>query len=187
VKEWMRVHRRSAVICGLTLLLPLYILLRLFAGLWDMYGAYQSDVDYLIPRIARLDGLLQQEERLRESHARAVAEINTLVYPATENRATVTANLQTAVRGILSGAGLSVSNSQVLPRVDQGGFDYLGLRLTVRGRLEELDAALRTLGEYQPLVLVTSVDIKPGRVSRSRPGEQTLSATLQVLSLRVQQ
>ena len=88
---------------------------------------------------------------------------------------------------MLVDAGLSVSNSQVLPQAERAGFDYLGLRVTVRGRLEQLDDALRALAEYQPLVLVTSVDIKPGRVSRSKPGEQTLSATLQVLSLRTQQ
>lgn len=187
MKEWVEVHQRSAIICGLTLLVPLCIVLYLLLGFWQAYTDYQSDIDYLEPRIARLEGLLARADSVREGHDRAMAEFGSLVYPASEDRAAASANLQSVVRQIFTSAGLSVSNSQVLPVSQQGGFDYMGLKLTVRGGLDAFDDALQALADFQPLLLVTQVDIKPGRASRSKPDEQTLAASVQVLSLRAVQ
>lgn len=187
MRQWIEAHRRSAIICGLTLLVPVCLVLYLLLGFWQAYMAYQSDIDYLEPRVARLEGLLARSDSVREGHARAMAEFGLLVYPASEDRAAASANLQSVVRQIFTGAGLSVSNSQVLPVNQQGGFDYMALKLTVRGGLDALDEALQALADFQPLLLVTEVDIKPGRTARSRPDEQTLSASVQVLSLRAVQ
>lgn len=187
MKQWISVHTRSAVIIGLTLLLPLYLALHLLFNFWQMYATYQSDIDYLQPRIARLEGLIAHGDRVRAAHDRAAAEFGSLVYPASEDRATASANLQSVVRQMFADAGLSVSNSQVLPARQQGGFDYLGLKLSARGGLDALDAALESLADYQPLLLVTSIDIKPGRAGRSNPDEQSVAATVQVLSLRAVQ
>ncbi len=184
MRQWLKDHQRSAIICGLTLLLPCYLVAHLLTVLWQMHSQYQSEIDYLEPRIARLEGLLAQGDLVRASHARATAEIGDLVYPASEDRASASANLQSVVRQIFAGAGMSVSNSQVLPARQQGAFDHLGLKLSARGELEALDASLQALADHEPLLLVTSIDIKPGRASRSRPDEQTVSVSVDVLSLR---
>ena len=93
------------------------------------------------------------------------------------------------MRQILVEAGLSVSNSQVLPVREEGVFDYIGLKLTVTGSVASLDAALAAIAAYRPLLLTESLDMWPNR-TRGRKGEadqQTVSASLQLLSLRAVQ
>ena len=182
--NWLANHRRSALICGLTLLLPLLLVLYAVAGMWSARAGYQSDIDYLTPRLARLQGLLGQQELLRASHEQALAATGSLLFAAAQDRATVATNLQTRVRKLLSDAGLSVSNSQVLPGREQAGFDYIGVRLSVTGTLDALDAALDALAQERPLLLVQSMDVKPARARRSQPQSQNITATLQLLSLR---
>lgn len=181
---WLRSHKRSAWICGLTLLVPLLLYINTLFGLWGTRQAYQSDIDNLMPRIARMQGLIGYENQLRDASALGSKEIEKLVYPASTDHATASAALQTSVRQILSDAGLTISNSQVLPVVEKDNFDYIGIRLTVEGNLSGLDAALRGIAEFKPLLLVESLEVKSVRSGRKAADEQIVTATLQVLSLR---
>ena len=185
--SWLRLHQRTAVICGITLLVPLVLYLNLLFGLWGARVSAQTEIDRVEPRIARLQGLIDNEGQLREAAALVDSQVLTLVYPAVDDQATVAANLQTQVRDIFSKAGLSVTNSQVLPAREQGNFDYIGVKLTVTGGLPALDEALAAIGTYMPLVLVESLDIYPAR-SRSKRDSgnagQVITANLQLLSLR---
>jgi general secretion pathway protein M len=184
---WFRTHRPSAWICGLTLLVPLVLYFNALLGLWGMRHAYQSDIDNLIPRIARLRGLIGYESQLRESAELGTREIAELVYPASGDRATVSAALQTSVRQILSDAGLAVSNSQVLPIREKENFDYISIRLTVEGELSALDEALTNIAQFRPLLLVESLEmssVRSGRSARNGPQKQIIHSTIQLLSLR---
>ncbi len=186
--NWLRMHQRTAVICGLTLAVPLVLYLNALLGLWGAHQSAQADIDRIEPRIARLQGLIDNEDQLREASAVVDSQVLTLVYPASEDQATVAANLQTKVRDIFSTAGLSVTNSQVLAAREQGNFDYIGVKLTVKGSLPALDEALAGIGSYLPLVLVESLDIYPARAARGKresgSAEQVVTANLQLLSLR---
>ena len=104
MSEWVTVHRRSAIICGVTLLLPLALVIYLLVALWQIYAAAQSEINYLEPRIARLEGLLAYADRVEAGHERAMVEYGSLVYPASEDRAAASANLQSVVRQIFSEA-----------------------------------------------------------------------------------
>ena len=64
---WIKAHPRSAAICGATVLLPVLVYLNLLFGTWGLRAGYADDVDRLAPRIARLQGIQQVEEQLRES------------------------------------------------------------------------------------------------------------------------
>ena len=134
-------------------------------------------------------GLIEHEEQLRDSASRVGNQVVGLVYPASNDRATVSAALQTEVRRILVDAGMSVSNSQVLPVREKEDFDYIGIKLSATGDAEALDGALRGLAAYLPLLLVESIDVFPQRASRRQKGpqKQTLTATMQLLSLRAVQ
>jgi general secretion pathway protein M len=187
--SWLRLHQRTSLICGLTLLLPIAFYLNAMLGLWGMRQAAQAEIERIEPRLARLQGLIDYEDRLREASAAVDSKVLELVYPATEDQATVAATLQTNVRDIFGKAGLSVSNSQVLPVRAQGNFDHIGMKLTVTGDLPALDEALAGLEAYLPLVLVESLDVYPARVARgkSENNEQRITANLQLLSLRAVQ
>lgn len=183
--SWLRIHRRSAWICALTLLIPLLLYFYTLLGLLGVRHAYQSDIDNLIPRIARLQGLIGHESQLSEASAQSSGEVAKLVYPASGDRATVSAGLQTSVRQILADAGLTVSNSQVLPVREKENLDYISIRLTVEGDMSGLDAALAGIAEFRPLLLVESLEMRPVRSANKNDESQFLTATLQLLSLRV--
>lgn len=187
--SWLQIHQRTAWICGLTLLLPLAFYLNILLGLWGARQEAQAAVERLQPRIARLQGLVEHEEQLREASVKVDSQVLNLVYPAGEDQATVSAALQKNVRDIVTEAGLSVANSQVLPVRERGNFDYLGVKLTVSGSLSDLDEALAGIAAYLPLVLVESLDVFAGRTGRNREAaeQQTVTASLQVLSLRAVQ
>jgi general secretion pathway protein M len=187
--SWLRSNQRSAWIIGLTLTIPALLYLNALLGLLSMRQGYQSEIDALAPRIARLQGLTEHEDQLRESAIRVDKRVGKLAYPATEDRATVSARLQKNVRQIFVEAGLSVSNSQVLPVREENAFDYIGLKLTVTGDVAALDAAMAAVAGYTPLLLVESLDVWPARGSsrKSNTKVQTINASLQLLSLRAVQ
>jgi len=187
---WLLTNRRSAVIIGITLLLPIALYMYALITIWTVGRDYQSGIDNLSPRIARLRGLIEREEALRQAVGEVDRRFLNLVYSAEQDRATVSANLQKEVRQMLVDAGLSVANSQVLPILERGLFDYIGLRVTVTGDMAGLDSALESLASYMPLVLVESLAVSPKvtrRVKGQAAEQQAITATLQLLSLRALQ
>jgi len=183
--DWLHSHRRTASICGLTLLLPVLVYLSLLSSAWGLRADYVEQIEDLKPRIARMRGLLQVEDELRGSARDAQQKRTRLVYPASADQSAVAASLQTDIRRLMRDAGLSVSDSQVMPVREEDSFDYISVKLTVSGDLASLDRALADLAEFKPLVIVESADIWPTRVARSERDEtQEVTASLQLLSLR---
>ena len=184
--NWLRTNQRSAWIVGVTLLLPALLFLNALMGVLSVRHEYQASIDSLEPRIARLRGLIETEAELQQVAGEVNRRIPGLVYSKDQDRATVSANLQQEVRQILVDAGLSVTNSQVLPVREQELFDYVAVKVTVRGSMANVDAALSSLASYMPLVLVESLDIAPRRSGRRNTAvtDQAVTATLQLLSLR---
>ena len=187
--NWLRTNQRVALVVGLTLLPLLLLYLNGLSSLLGMRGEYQSEIDRQAPRIARLQGLIDHQAQLQQSAQLIDRKSAKLVYPVDEDRAAVAARLQKDVRQILVEAGLSVSNSQVLPVREAETFDYIGLKLTVTGTIDSLDAALVGLAGYTPLLLVDSLEVWPNRTraKKGEPERQSLSASLQILSLRATQ
>ena len=181
---WIKTHRRSALICGLTLLLPLLLYLSVLADAWGLRSGYQADIDRLLPRIARMEGVKGHEEQLSASAAGVREVLESLVYPVTTDRGEVSAALQKEVWQLMTDAGLSVSNGQVLPLREGEKFDYIGLKLTVSGDVTALDESLSALAAYTPLVIVESLDVWPNRQRSSEPAVQQVTASLKLVSLR---
>jgi general secretion pathway protein M len=185
--NWFRNNPRYAVMVLGTLALPALLLLYLAISLFGMRSGYQLQIERLEPRIARLQGLLNREEQVRDAARVVGSDVLDLVYPATDDAGTVSANLQKNVREILGAAGLSVSNSQILPVREKDGFDHIAVKLTASGGLPALDTALADLNAYLPLLLLESIEVWPNR-SRARASEaeeQTITTTVQVLALKV--
>jgi len=188
--NWVKLHRRSAILVGVTILAPLYLYCSILFGLVGIRSEGVADIERIEPRLGRLLGLLQSEETLQESASRAKQSIDGLVYSASENSESVAANLQTSVRQILTDAGLDVADSQVLPPTERGAFEHVGLRLTARGPLAGLDAAFAEIAAFRPMLLVETVEARPLRSNNRRQpvdSGQSLNVTLQVFSLRATQ
>ena len=182
----MRRHRQSALVVGLTLLLPLALFFYACGVLWVQRAGYQQDIERLLPRIARLNGLIASEQALRESAGQVDSRVLDLDQPQTEPRAATAAARQQDVRKMLIAAGLEVRNSQLLPARELDGLDYLSVKLRVSGELAALDRALQEIVRHRPLMLVESIDVTPVRSSRrrSKPAQQAVTVNLQLLALR---
>ncbi|KGE04740.1 type II secretion system protein GspM [Pseudohaliea rubra] len=184
--NWLRTHRRSAIIIGLTLLLPVYLYLAVLVKLVAMGAEDAERIGDLRPRIARLQGLIDNETALRAAAGEVGERLETLGYAPAQDATAVAASLQAEVRQLLGEAGLAVTNSQVLPTRNDDNFDLVGLKLTVSGSLAALDAALAGLQTFRPMLLVESLDTFPTR-PRGRRGEQApqqLTAVIELLALR---
>ncbi|MEP6389138.1 MAG: type II secretion system protein GspM [Halioglobus sp.] len=190
--NWVKLHPRSTVLVLITILLPLYIYLSILLGLVGIRSEGVQDIERIEPRLGRLLGLLQSEDTLAESAGKAEQSIAGLVYGSSDNAESVAANLQTSVRQILTDGGLAVVNSQVLPPAQRSAFEHVGLRLTARGSLAGLDAALAEIAAFRPMLLIEMVEARPTRTANRRnateaESAQTLDITLQVFSLRAAQ
>ena len=184
--NWFSTHRRSAVIIGLTLLLPAYLYLAALVKLVAVGAEDAERVGDLRPRIARLQGLIENEAALRSAAGEVSERLETLGYAPAQDATAVAASLQAEVRQLLAEAGLAVTNSQVLPTRNEDNFDLVGLKVTVTGSLPALDGALASLRAFRPMLLVESLDVFPSRVRarRGEPAPQQLTAVLEVLALR---
>jgi len=109
-----------------------------------------------------------------------------VAFPASEDPSALAAKLQADARQILAEAGMSVSNSQVMPLRQGETFDQVAVKLTVTGTLSGLDAALIGIAAYKPQLLVESLDTfpAPARARDKAAGAQTLTAVLQLMVLR---
>jgi general secretion pathway protein M len=184
--NWLRTHRRSAIIISLTLLLPAYLYFTALVALIAVGAEESGRVDDLRPRIARLQGLMENEASLRAAASEVGERLETIGYAPAQDATAVAASLQAEVRQLLGEAGLAVTNSQVLPTRNEDNFDLVGLKVTVTGSLASLDAALAGLHTFRPMLLVESLDAFPTR-PRGRRGQrepQQLTAVIELLALR---
>ena len=184
--SWFRQHRRVAVMIGLTLAVPLYFYLKTLFGLIGLGIEYRGERHRLEPRLARLEGLLLKEAEVAEQSGLAAEALRAQVYADGQDPSTLAAAVQADVRQIFAGAGMSISNSQVLPTRQVENFDLVAVKLTVSGSLSSLDAALIGVAAHQPRMLVETIDAFPGRSSsrRGKDEEQLLTAVIQLLVLR---
>ncbi|GAB3281326.1 type II secretion system protein GspM [Parahaliea aestuarii] len=184
--NWFRDNPRDAIFVLLTLALPLVLLLMLIFSLLGMRGDYQGEIERLEPRVARLMGLKNQESVLTEAAAQVDSGVLGLVYPVTDDRASVAASLQKNVRDIFADAGMTISSSQMLPSREDDELEHIPVKVTVVGGVDALDIALAELSNYHPLLMVESMEVYPsrGRAARGAPDTQEITATLQILALR---
>ena len=183
--NWLRNHRRSAILIGITLLIPVYFYLSTLFGLLGLGMEYRADSNRLEPRLARLQGLLDVEADLTSQSAEALSVLSRQAYSADEDPSSLAATLQADVRQIFAEAGLSVANSQVLPVREGDRFDRVAVKLTVSGALPALDAALIGVAAHEPRMLVESIDAFPARAGgRNAQKQQVLTAVVQLMVLR---
>lgn len=181
--SWIKTHSVAATVCAITLALPALVYLYLSINLLSLRGEYQREIEKLEPRVARLVGLYNNEELMRASDAELQGLVARRVYPFNLDRASISATLQTELKQVFADAGMSVSNSQVLPLRREENYDQIMVRYTVTGTIRGLDDALRRIAEFSPLVLVESLELWPKRVRSNAAPSQTVTATLQLLSL----
>ncbi len=183
--NWIRTHRRSAVLIGLTLLVPVVLYLYAVTSLLGSRSAIQSEIDGLQPRVARVQGVLASRAALEAAIQSAGASAG-MVYGSAQDQASVSAALQAEVRRLLTEAGMTITNSQVLPPERLESFDRMAISVMATGDVTALDAALTSLAQYRPMLLIEGLDVYPKRLPRNQrnKGIQDVTARFQIMSLR---
>ena len=171
---WIKTHRRSAVLVGVTIILPLYLFFMALGAMLSARADYMGQVDAIEPRLARMLGLIVKEDELRASLASVSTIVGDHIYPKDTPPAAVAASMQAEGRRILGDAGMDVTNSQVLRPRKRDQFDYVAVKIVARGTLEQLDAGLAEFARFRPVVFVESLDAFPNRRRRrDEPESQT--------------
>ena len=185
MRQWIKTHRRSAILVGVSLLVPAYLFLLVLGKTLTVRAGYQDQIDSIEPRIARMQGLVEKEDALRDALSGVQNVMNDHIYPQSSDAAAVSASLQAEARRILGQSGMEVTNSQVLPVRKRDTFDYVSVKVVARGELEQLDQSLAELARFRPVIFIESFDAFPNRKRRTADDEeQTLTVTMQLLSLR---
>jgi general secretion pathway protein M len=176
---------------GLIALFALYWVLHF----WILRQDFVGEMEAIQPRTARLLGIMASFDQLEVASNEVSGVLRKLAYPASRDSATTAAAMQQNIRELMTGAGLSISGSQILPARGVDGLDRLSLDITAEGSVDALDEAFSSLGLMRPLVFVKSVTVKPLRIrspGRSRETESTaggdprkLTARFQLFSLRL--
>lgn len=175
---------RSRIIVAATLGILALVWLLIALNFWGKYRAYHQESKDLIPRIARLSGLMESEASLRNANDLVSGQLAGLTFPAASDPAAAGASMQQQIRNTFEKAGLTVAGSQILPpRVDPL-FTRIQLEVTANGPLESLEAALLELPELRPLILIDSLNIQPARTRRG-DASQSVSVRIRLTSLRV--
>lgn len=168
---------------ALGLLLVVWLWLAIYA--WGQYRAYHQESYDLVPRIARLKGLVASEESLRAANDIVRQDLAGLTYPLSQDPAATGTQLQQQVRSLLEGVGLSVAGSQILqPQVDRL-FTRIQLEVNASGSMGALEAGLLALHEMRPLVIVDSVSLQPSRARRRGDEEQLVNMRIRLVALRL--
>lgn len=188
---------RPTIVVGATLGLVLLFALYCIVSFWLMRQSYAAEIDRVMPRTARLLGIMENREALEQAAVEADAVLAAVAYSTDRDAAASAALMQQNVREVITGAGLTVAGSQILPRREAETHDRLRLGITVEGNVDSLDSALTDLELMRPLVLIESVRVKQTRGSSSRSkrrGASTgqpsgdprrLEAKLELVALRV--
>jgi len=184
--NWIRSHRRTALLIAGTLALPVFFLVQSFFGLVALGFEYAGERGRIEPRLARLQGLVEQQALIGERSAQAQEALRALAYPVEADATSLAASLQAEVRQIMDAAGLEVTNSQVMPVRRDEVFEQVPVKLTVKGSLAALNNAMVGVAAFRPQLLVETIDTFPSRGQRRPDGadEQLLTAVVQVFALR---
>lgn len=175
---------RAQIIVAGTLALLLLLWLTIAVNLWQSYRNYHQESADLIPRIARLTGLIESEARLRDANEEVSAQLAGYTFPSTTDPASAGANMQQQIRNAFEKAGLTVAGSQILPPRIDPLLTRIQLEVTASGPLESLETALLELPELRPMVLIDHLNVQP---ARARRGDltQSVSVRLRLTALKV--
>lgn len=150
--------RQRRVIVAVTLMLAGVAVGTLAYATWVRHQGAKERLAEIEPRHARLLGLQAGQAALDAARDKVQEVRSQLVYPSTQDATQAGNAAQQRVRDILTGAGLQVLSSQVLPAKEEKGFDRIALTLRAEGDALAMNSALAVLGGQSPVIVVSEMD-----------------------------
>ncbi|MDO3385241.1 type II secretion system protein GspM [Gilvimarinus sp. SDUM040013] len=171
--QWL-VYGTFAAILAAALVLFLYC--------FTNFLLYRAQVSDMMPRVARLQGMLQSEGDIRQAESRVSDYLTEFMY-TDEDANAIAVRMQQNLRSMFSSSGLTVSGSGIRPAKELEGLTRVGLTINAEGELEQLEETLRKLSQARPLVIVESLDVQPKR-RRGKDTSQEIEVRIQLYSMK---
>ncbi|MCK0509358.1 type II secretion system protein GspM [Aromatoleum anaerobium] len=168
--NWRNRYRPSADATLVLASTALVLVLMLFTGLylvWDRWQKYEAALEAIEPRVARLAGILVARDDIASTLDATRVRAAAYAYPHTLDPARVASELQSRVRDVFQGAGMSVQGSQQMPPRSAPDHQEIALVVNAQGGLPELEAALRTLRTLSPRLRIESITLQPSIIRTS--------------------
>lgn len=121
----------------------------------------QSQLDDLVPRHARLQGLRERTPQLLAAAQTAALDVNRYFYPVSIDAVRAGNEAQQRIRSAFEGGDLAIVSAQVQDPKDSEGFQRIKLTLLVEGSLGDIQNALLKLKSQNPVVLTESISVQP--------------------------
>lgn len=153
------------------------------APIWAVNRHYLESIDRLEGRLQVLqrtaatgDGLQAQHTRLKRSLA------GNRHYLKSASEALAAADLQGIVKRTAGTMGMEVLSTQILPATREADFTGVGLKVRMRGTLDNLVKVFHALETGQPYLFLDNVSVRTlGRGRRSRATGQSLDVDFDLI------
>ena len=174
-------HRTVVLLTVLAALLPVCLVALVVVQRHRAAHQYLVDTE---PRFARMLGLQKQRPELDIALARAKTQRGEYVRPATDDAAQTGNAAQQRIRDILSGAGLQIISSQVLPAKADKDVERIPISVRAEGDLLALQAALVGLSGQTPIIFLDDFSVQSqnaGPGADKKPVRLSIQFSLSVL------
>lgn len=176
---------RIAWLQALTVLLLLLPIAGAGFYIWTKHQLTQNLLSDLVPRYARLAGLLQKQDDLKTLNAQASEQLTRLTYPASQDITQAGNDAQQRIRSLFADNKLEIVSIQVLPQSKEDTkVDRIQINLRVEGELTGIQNALALLPTQTPTIFVDSLTLQT--IGAVRPASiQRLGGQFNFTVLRV--
>lgn len=158
------------------------LLLVLFLYCITAFFSYRHQVSDMMPRVARLGGMLTAANEIRAADASASEQIQAIMYVG-NNANSMGVSMQQKIRSIFTGAGMVVSGSNIRsPKVFED-VTQIGVTISAEGKLSQLEEVLTELTDVRPLVIIERIEVQPER-RRSNETSQQVDVRVQLYSMK---
>lgn len=161
----------------LAVLVPVLVIVGYLAHQWFSANTVLEQGE---PRLARLLGLRDAADRVREAREAAEEALSATAYSDDMPSDRVGTDLQQRLRTAADSAGVAISGSQVIEGREENGFEQVVVAMSFESSHEQLQQLLQTLAQQAPAVYVDSLTLMPAR-SRSADGRLIVQARFCVL------
>ncbi|MDR0635278.1 MAG: type II secretion system protein M [Azoarcus sp.] len=176
-----RLRSRAGLAVGLSVLAVFIPVLCAVCYLAHQWFSASAALERGEPRLARLLGLRDAADEVREAREIAEAALSAAVYSGEMPADRIGTDLQQRLRGAADSAGVAISGSQVIEGKQENGFEQIMVAMSFEASHEQLQQLLQILAQQAPAVYVDNLVLMPMRARSGGGGRLIVQARFCVL------
>lgn len=151
---------------GLVILLVIFVLIMPLVSMGlDNYEQKQE----LIFRLQKANRIVAKKDSVIANIDQLKKKYQAQNYFSTRNtEALASADLQKFIKSAISQAGGQLTSTQVLPHIEENGFNRIVVKVRMSGEIDVLRSVLHEIETSTQIMVVDQIDIRPVRGKRNR-------------------